>query len=256
MWDVCAFAQHFKSGVAFSSHTGAGGMNLSPFLFFSTSGSLLYCTRPILRCSNVKPLNSFSILVVEALRHYLSPDLYLTYKRCNFYSGGKKIISFISAANIQQKVWIIINHTGSLMPSYYKHEGISRHQGPKYILHLYECRHIYFIPAQYSYFMCVILHYKTTVYKLYICQKSSPVTCIWHLLLLCITTRMHTTQSFFAKMPIPLTFSGAGSKVRTGLQVSNWLSHISFAHLCLYSPFIHLFYKAKQLSSFDDKKNR
>lgn len=65
----------------------------------------MYCVHLILRCHNVKPLNSFSVLVADAFRHYLSSDLYLTYKRCNFYfRGGEKIISFISAADIQHKV--------------------------------------------------------------------------------------------------------------------------------------------------------
>lgn len=93
-WDVCAFPQHFKLRCGFFFPRWCWwdeflNWSISVF-FFSTSDSLLYCTHLILRCSNVKPLNSFSILVAEALRHYLSPDLYLTYKRRNFgFRGGK-----------------------------------------------------------------------------------------------------------------------------------------------------------------------
>lgn len=132
---VCGFLPSIlNSGVAFSSHTG---ISLHQSISFFTSGSLRYCVHLILRCSNAKPLNSFSIFVAGAFRHYLSSDLYLTYKCCNFCFRGGKIISFISAANILHKVWRAINHAGSLMASYYRQDGIWRHQGPKYILHFY-----------------------------------------------------------------------------------------------------------------------
>lgn len=102
----------------------AGWISLHHSISFFTPGSLLYCVHLILRCHYVKPLNSFSILVAQAFRHYLSSDLYLTYKRCNFYFRGEKILSFISPANIQHQVWRTNNHTCLFIASYYKQEGI------------------------------------------------------------------------------------------------------------------------------------
>lgn len=175
-----------NSGVAFSSHAGAGGMNFwtGPFLwgFFIPLQVVFYSA-----------LTSFSAAVmwnhsIHFLFWWLRPSDIICHltsisptSAVISVSEGEKIISFISAANIQQKVWITINHAGSLMTSYYKHESIWKHRGPEYILHLYECRNAYF-SAQYSYFKCAILLCKTSRYILE-CQRSSPWTCIWHLLL-------------------------------------------------------------------------